>query len=108
MLPRSILQPVMALTLMSGAFTSASWAKSQPNSSTRLVAMRAEQKTVLVTGATGKTGKLVTEKLKTSSDFAVRALTRSEGVRARTSCKIASSLPLFQGMPNPRVAAHGF
>jgi FlaA1/EpsC-like NDP-sugar epimerase len=45
----------------------------------RLVAMRAE--TVLVTGATGKTGKIIAQKIKDSDDFELRALTRSEKVR---------------------------
>lgn len=40
--------------------------------------MRAE--TVVVTGATGKTGKIVAQKLKDSGDFELRALTRSEKV----------------------------
>jgi FlaA1/EpsC-like NDP-sugar epimerase len=44
----------------------------------RLVNMNAA--TVLVTGATGKTGKIIAQKIKDSDDFELRALTRSEKV----------------------------
>ena len=47
----------------------------------RSVAMHADSKpTVLVTGAGGKTGKLVAQKLKASPDYNVRAVFRTDQV----------------------------
>lgn len=48
--------------------------------------------TVLVTGATGKTGKLIAQKLKESDDFELRALTRSEKVLVTGSTVVIDCL----------------
>lgn len=42
--------------------------------------MASDKPTVLVTGANGKTGKIVASKILDSEDFTLRALTRSDEV----------------------------
>lgn len=52
-----------------------------PQASREVSADATGKPVVLVTGASGKTGKLVAKKIKESGDYSLRALTRTDEVR---------------------------
>lgn len=52
-----------------------------PQASREVAADASGKPIVLVTGANGKTGKIVAKKVKESEDYCLRALTRTEEVR---------------------------
>lgn len=66
---------VCTLPRLAGSFVAG---RAGPTRARRMVAANAE--TVFVTGATGKTGKLIAQKIQESDDFELRALTRTEKV----------------------------